>query len=110
MITSTNPEALAGLERARLLFAELRRSAPELVTAELQELPTGGWLASLRAPGPLVGDYEQARHQTDTGAVWVLGETIKSMAQKRHADLARALDAYDADPTKTPRRTGKGRK
>lgn len=110
MITSTNPEALAGLERARLLFAEMRNAPEALVKATLKEIAPGVWRADVTTPGPFVGDYEYARHETESGAVNVLGETIRSMAEKRHADLGRALDAYDADPTKTPRRAGRGRK
>jgi hypothetical protein len=103
-------EARSHLERARLLFAELRRSAPELVTSALEKLDAGHWRAALRAPGPFFGDYEQAHHETDAGAVAVLAGTVKAMAQKRHADLGKALDAYDADPKATPRRAGRGRR
>jgi hypothetical protein len=115
MKAGANPEALAGLERARLLFAELRRAAPELVKAALEEIAAGQWRASLRAPGPFFGDYEQANHETEAGAVALLAGTVKAMAEKRFADLARALDAFDAsepggDHKKAPRRTGRGRK
>lgn len=117
MTAGANPEALARLEPVRLLFAELRRSEPEEIESELYETAaTSAHVARVfDRSGDSNGDTVSATHTTPEGAVEVLGGIVRAMAEKRHADLAKALDAFDAsgpgaDHKKTPRSTGRGRK